>query len=166
LIKHSILISYYPQKTYFENFSSKDITLLAMNFKEDADSAKAKEAVINALKGYPQLTIQDKGDIYDTAVKQIDQILGLFWGLLGFAIIIAVLGITNTLMLSISERTKEIGMLRAIGMTRKQVRKMVRYESIIIALFGAVLGVTMGAFFAWAVLKALESEGISGYSFL
>ncbi|MDO8266005.1 MAG: FtsX-like permease family protein [Candidatus Saccharibacteria bacterium] len=152
-------------KTYFENFSSKNITLLAMNFKEDADPAKAKEAVINALNGYPQLTVQDKGDIYDTAVKQIDQILGLFWGLLGFAIIIAVLGITNTLMLSISERTKEIGMLRAIGMTRKQVRKMVRYESIIIALFGAVLGVTMGAFFAWAVLKALESEGISGYTF-
>lgn len=118
----------------------------------------------NRLEGYPQIEVQDKGDLFKTAEEQIDQILGLFWGLLGFAVIIAVLGITNTLMLSISERTREIGMLRAIGMTRRQTRRMIRYESIIIALFGAVLGVIMGAFFAWAVLKALESEGISGYS--
>lgn len=152
-------------KTYIQNFNSYDITLLAMNFTEGTSDADGKNAVVSALNGYPQLQIQDKGDIFKTAEESIDQILSLFWALLGFAVIIAVLGITNTLMLSISERTKEIGMLRAIGMTRGQVRRMVRYESIIIALFGALLGITMGAFFAWALLRALESEGISGYNF-
>lgn len=150
---------------YVENFNSTDLTLVAMNFTEGVDEQTGKEIVEKALEGYPQLLVQDKGDIFATAEESIDQILSLFWGLLGFAVIIAVLGITNTLMLSISERTKEIGMLRAIGMTRTQVRRMVRYESIIIALFGAVLGITMGAFFAWALLQALESEGISGYTF-
>jgi putative ABC transport system permease protein len=152
-------------ETYKKNFGVDDITLIALNFSEGVEDEAGKSAVTQALSGYPQLLVQDKGDIYKTAEESIDQILSLFWALLGFAVIIAVLGITNTLMLSISERTKEIGMLRAIGMTRGQVRRMVRYESVIIALFGAVLGVTMGAFFAWALLRALESEGISGYNF-
>lgn len=152
-------------KTYIENFNSTDITLLAMNFTDGTSDEDGKTVAVNALSGYPQLQVQDKGDIFKTAEESIDQILGLFWALLGCAVLIAVLGITNTLMLSISERTKEIGMLRAIGMTRNQVRRMVRYESIIIALFGAVLGIVMGAFFAWALLRALESEGISGFNF-
>ena len=148
-------------ETYLANFDNTDITLIVANFVEGVDEAEAKTAVQTALAGYPQLNIQDKGDLFATAEQQIDQILSLFWALLGFAIIIAVLGITNTLMLSISERTKEIGMLRAIGMTRSQVRRMIRYESIVIALFGAVLGVVMGIFFAWAVLRALEAEGFT-----
>ncbi len=150
-------------ETYLQNFDSKEITLIVANAAEGFTDVDAKNAAQTALSGYAQLTIQDKGDIFKTAEEQIDQILSLFWGLLGFAIIIAVLGITNTLMLSISERTKEIGMLRAIGMTRSQVRRMIRYESIIIALFGAVLGVVMGIFFGWAVLRALESEGFTAF---
>ncbi len=149
--------------TYFENFDSKDITLVVANAANDYTDTDAKNAAQKALSGYAQLSIQDKGDIFKTAEEQINQILSLFWGLLGFAIIIAVLGITNTLMLSISERTKEIGMLRAIGMTRTQVRRMIRYESVIIALFGAVLGVSMGIFFGWAVLRALKSEGFTAF---
>ncbi len=151
-------------ETYSTNFNDEGVTLLAMNVADGYSDDDGKVAVQNVLTDYPQTEVQDKGDIFKTAEEQIDQILGLFWGLLGFAIIIAVLGITNTLMLSISERTRELGMLRAIGMTREQTRRMIRYESIIIALFGAILGIGMGSFFAWAVLKALASEGISGYN--
>lgn len=150
--------------TYLKNITDDSIAIVAMNVAEGYSVDEAKQAAESALADYPQLSVQDKGDLFETAEQQIDQILGLFWGLLGFAVIIAVLGITNTLMLSISERTREIGMLRAIGMTRRQTRRMIRYESIIIALFGALLGITMGAFFAWAILQALEGEGISGYN--
>lgn len=151
--------------TYLANIPVNDLTMLLIKTSPDADVTKVKETVKNELSGYPQLGVQDKGDLFKTAEEQIDQILALFWGLLAFAVIIAVLGITNTLMLSISERTRELGMLRAIGMTRSQMRRMIRYESIIIALFGAVLGVAMGSFFAWAVLRALASQGIEGYVF-
>jgi len=148
---------------FIENIQNDDVTLIVADARDGIEVTNAKEAARKALEGYPQLDVQDKGDLFNTAEQQIDQILGLFWGLLGFAINIAVLGITNTLMLSISERTKELGMLRAIGMTRSQMRRMIRYESIIIALFGAVLGVAMGAFFAWALIRALASEGITSY---
>lgn len=150
-------------KTYLANFDSDDVTLVAANVRDGVEVTAGKESAQKALSGFPQVLVQDQEDLRNSISTQIDQILALFWGLLGFAIIIAVLGITNTLMLSISERTKEIGMLRAIGMTRKQVRQMIRYESVIIALFGAILGVVMGTFFAWAVLRALASEGISGF---
>lgn len=152
------------KETYLENIKDDSIALIAMNIADGVDEEQGKALAETAIESYPQLSVQDKGDLFETAEQQIDQILGLFWGLLGFAVIIAVLGITNTLMLSISERTREIGMLRAIGMTRRQTRRMIRYESIIIALFGALLGIVMGAFFAWALLQALESEGISGYN--
>ena len=150
-------------KTYLANFDNDDVTLVAANVRDGIEVSDGKLAAQKALSGFPQILVQDQEDLRKSITTQIDQILALFWGLLGFAIIIAVLGITNTLMLSISERTKEIGMLRAIGMTRKQVRQMIRYESVIIALFGAILGVVMGTFFAWAVLRALASEGITGF---
>lgn len=150
-------------QTYLANFGIDDVTLVAANVREGIIVSDGKLAAQKALSGYSQVLVQDQEDLRESISAQIDQILALFWGLLGFAIIIAVLGITNTLMLSISERTKEIGMLRAIGMTRKQVRQMIRYESVIIALFGAIMGVVMGTFFAWAVLRALASEGITGF---
>ncbi len=150
-------------QTYITNFGNDDVTAIGANVREGIEITDGKQAAQKALEGFPQILVQDQEDLRKSISTQIDQILALFWGLLGFAIIIAVLGITNTLMLSISERTKEIGMLRAIGMTRKQVRQMIRYESVIIALFGATLGVVMGTFFAWAVLRALASEGISGF---
>ncbi len=152
-------------ETYLKNIPVDVLTMLLIKVQDNVEVSVAKEQIKTALAGYPQIGVQDKGDLFETAKKQIDQILALFWGLLAFAINIAVLGITNTLMLSISERTRELGMLRAIGMTRSQMRRMIRYESIIIALFGAVLGVAMGAFFAWAVLRALATQGIEGYVF-
>ncbi|MDH5314010.1 MAG: FtsX-like permease family protein, partial [Actinomycetota bacterium] len=93
----------------------------------------------------------------------VDQLLGLVTALLAMAIVIALFGIVNTLGLSIYERTRELGLLRAVGMSRVQVKRMIRWESIIIAVFGAVLGIVIGILFGWALQQALRSEGVSEF---
>ena len=91
---------------------------------------------------------------------EIDTMLGLFYALLMLAVVIALLGIANTLALSIFERTRELGLLRAVGMARAQVRSTIRWESIIIAVFGTTLGLAIGTFFGWAIVKAMADQGI------
>ena len=102
----------------------------------------------------------DKGAFLDVVSAEIDTMLGLFYALLLLAVVIALLGIANTLALSIFERTRELGLLRAVGMGRSQLRSTVRWESIIIAVFGTTLGLAIGTFFGWAVVRALADEGI------
>jgi putative ABC transport system permease protein len=80
-----------------------------------------------------------------------------------FAVIIAFIGIANTLALSIYERTREIGLLRSVGMGRRQVRSMIRWESVIIALIGTLLGLVIGVFFGWCVVEALRNQGINKF---
>ena len=96
----------------------------------------------------------------DVVSAEIDTMLGMFYALLMLAVVIALLGIANTLALSIFERTRELGLLRAVGMSRSQVRSTVRWESIIIAVFGTTLGLAVGTFFGWAIVRALADEGI------
>lgn len=150
--------------TYATNFSDDKDLLVVVNISEGVSVEEGKLAINEVLVAYPTVQAQDKGELIEQTREQIDQLLGLMSALLGFAVIIAVLGITNTLTLSVSERTREIGMLRAVGMTRSQVRKMIRAEAIIIAVFGAILGVIMGIFFGWAILKSLEEIGFSHFS--
>jgi putative ABC transport system permease protein len=94
----------------------------------------------------------------------VDQLLGLVYALLGLAIIIALLGIGNTLALSIIERTRELGVLRAVGMTQAQLRSTIRWESVIIAIQGTLLGLVIGLFFGWALVSALHDEGLTTFS--
>jgi len=124
----------------------------------------ARVAIDGVAADYPNVKVQNKSEIIADAESQIDQMLVLFTGLLFLAIIIAVLGITNTLALSIIERTREIGLLRAVGMVRSQVRRMIRWEAVVIALFGAVMGVGVGLFLGWAVVRALADEGLGSFS--
>ena len=91
----------------------------------------------------------------------MDQILTIVYALLGLAVIIAVLGIVNTLALSVIERTREVGLLRAVGMSRRQLRSMVRLESVAIALLGAVLGIGLGLIFGVSIQRALSNQGVS-----
>jgi putative ABC transport system permease protein len=102
----------------------------------------------------------DKDAFFDDVSGEVDQILGVVYALLTLAILIALLGVANTLALSIFERTRELGLLRAVGMTRPQIRSTIRGEAIVIALFGAAGGLGLGTFFGWAVVEALADEGI------
>ena len=113
-----------------------------------------------ALKPFPEARALDREEQEEEIGSQITQILGLFYALLAMSVLISAVGIVNTLTLSIHERTRELGLLRAVGMSRRDVRRLIRYESVITAAFGAVLGLVLGLFLAWVVTRALESEGI------
>ena len=110
--------------------------------------------------GYASADVLDKDGFLDVVSGEIDTMLGLFYALLMLAVVIALLGIANTLALSIFERTRELGLLRAVGMSRSQVRSTVRWESIIIAVFGTTLGLAIGTFFGWAIVRAMADQGI------
>jgi putative ABC transport system permease protein len=123
--------------------------------------AQLRTAVESVTKAYPNATVQDRQGYKDSTAKQVNQILNFIYVMLALAIIIALIGIANTLALSIFERTRELGLLRAVGMTRAQLRSTVRWESVIIALFGTVLGLVIGLFFGWSLVKALDDQGIN-----
>jgi putative ABC transport system permease protein len=125
---------------------------------------QAKAAVNEITKAYPSVKVEDQAQFRDSQASQVDALLGLVTALLLLAIMIALFGIVNTLALSIFERTREIGLMRAIGMSRSQVRAMIRWEAVIIAVFGAVLGLAIGVFFGWAMVQALKDQGISELS--
>ena len=138
--------------TYAKNYTTQldaIVYVLAKPGQREAVGA-ALEA---SLKAYPQVKIQGQSAYKDSITKQIDQFVNLIFGLLALALIIAVLGIINTLALSVYERTREIGLLRAVGMTRRQLRRMIRLESAVIAVFGALLGLVLGIIFGWAVVS-------------
>jgi putative ABC transport system permease protein len=123
------------------------------------------EAALTAVEGetdaYPGTKVLDQSEYKEEQLGFVDQILGLVYALLALAIIIALMGIGNTLALSIFERTRELGVLRAVGMTRRQLRSTIRWESVIIALQGTVLGLVIGVFFGWALVRALADEGLN-----
>ncbi len=112
-------------------------------------------------RNYPGVDVMDQAALKAAQAAQIDQLLALVYALLGLAIVIGVLGIGNTVALSIVERTREIGLLRAVGMTRSQLRSTIRWESVIIALEGTVQGLAIGWLFGWAVVRALHDDGIT-----
>ena len=119
------------------------------------------ESAIGAVAAsYGSANVLDKDGFLDLVSSEIDTMLGLFYALLMLAVVIALLGIANTLALSIFERTRELGLLRAVGMGRSQVRSTVRWESIIIAVFGTALGLAVGTFFGWATVRAMADQGI------
>jgi putative ABC transport system permease protein len=119
-----------------------------------------ESAIVAAASGYPTAKVLDKAGFLHTVNADIDTVLGLFYALLALAVVIALLGIANTLALSIFERTRELGLLRAVGMSRSQVRSTVRWESIIISVFGTVMGLGVGIFFGWVTVHAMADEGI------
>ena len=124
-----------------------------------ADAA-TKAAIERALSAYPNLRVQDQSDVKQSAQQSIDQFVTLLTVLLALSIIIAALGIINTLALSVIERTREIGLLRAVGTSRRQTRRMIRLESVVIAVFGGLLGIAIGVVFGVAIQHAVSDEGL------
>jgi putative ABC transport system permease protein len=124
-------------------------------------TATALAAVRRIATAYSGTTVMDQAAYKAAQAKPIQQLLMLVYALLALAVLIALLGIGNTLALSIFERTRELGVMRAVGMTRQQLRAMIRWESVIIALQGTVLGLLIGVFFGWALVLAMKSQGIT-----
>ncbi|MEU8646232.1 FtsX-like permease family protein [Streptomyces sp. NPDC048674] len=130
--------------------------------------AKAKEgqqeqayaALKKAMEPYPQYQVRDQTDYKQELKDQVGQLLNMVYGLLGLAIVVAILGVVNTLALSVVERTREIGLMRAIGLSRRQLRRMIRLESVVIALFGALLGLGLGMSWGATAQKLLALEGL------
>jgi putative ABC transport system permease protein len=127
------------------------------------DTATALAAVEGVTDSYPGVKVLDQTEYKADQMAFVDQMLGLVYALLALAIVIAVMGIGNTLALSIIERTREVGVLRAVGMTRGQLRSAIRWESVIIALQGTLLGLVIGVFFAWSLVTALRDEGLGTF---
>ena len=123
------------------------------------------EEKINAIVDeYPGVEIRDEDGLVEEANNQIQLLLNVIYGFLSISIFVALFGITNTLSLSVFERTREIGLMRAIGTYRKQIRRMIFIESSIISIFGAALGTSLGIFFAWSLIQTLADEGFTMFA--
>ncbi|HTY71035.1 MAG TPA: FtsX-like permease family protein [Actinomycetes bacterium] len=132
---------------------------------DSANGAKVADDIGKALASdYPNLKVQDRSAYKQSIRDQVNKLLALIYALLALAVIIAILGIINTLALSVVERTREIGLLRAVGTTRKQMRRMIRLESVVIAIYGALLGIVLGVAYGAALQHAVRSQGISELS--
>ncbi|MFF0426027.1 ABC transporter permease [Streptomyces sp. NPDC004520] len=135
-------------------------SLLILAGARDGQETAAYEALKAALAPYPQYKVSNQADYKEQLRDQVGQLLNIVYGLLALAIVVAILGVVNTLALSVVERTREIGLMRAIGLSRRQLRRMIRLESVVIALFGALLGLGLGMGWGTAAQKLLALEGL------
>ncbi|GII51786.1 ABC transporter [Planotetraspora thailandica] len=148
------------ESTFAAHYPGGQISSVLLVKEPGADAATVRKALDGYLAAYPNLTLQDQSDMKEQARSGVSQLLAMISALLVLSILIAILGIVNTLALSVIERTREIGLLRAIGMGRRQLRRVIRYESVLISVFGSLLGVLVGVGFGWAAQRALSGDGI------
>jgi putative ABC transport system permease protein len=134
---------------------------VAVDAAEGASVAQVGKELRHLVKDVPTVNVQSKAEFSKTQRANVNQLLYLIYALLGLAIVIAVLGIVNTLALSVIERTREVGLLRAVGVSRRQLRQMVRLEAIAIAVLGAVLGIVMGICFGVVLQQAIKDQGVT-----
>jgi putative ABC transport system permease protein len=151
--------------TYAAHFSSGDGFLVLTSLRDGIELAAGKAAAEKALADFPGIYVNTRADQIAQTQSQVDQMLSLFSALLGLAVIIAVVGIANTLALTTVERTREIGLLRAVGMERRQVRRMIRWEAVMTAVFGAILGIAVGVLLGWAVVQSMADDGLNTFVF-
>ncbi len=148
-------------ETYDVNVAQQLDLFVLVKAQDGADIAAVRSDLEDALTLYPNAEVQNQAEFREMYATFLNQVLNLVTALLVFAVIIALFGVMNTLYLSIYERTRELGLLRAVGLTRRQTRSMVRWEAVIIAVMGALFGVVIGVAFGWALQQALASEGFT-----
>ena len=151
----SYLVSNDYFRTHFINEQPVAVLLRTNGASGVDDRVKA------ALSAYSNVKVQTRAQFEQAETSSVNQLLGLVYALLALAVLIALLGIVNTMMLSVFERTREIGLLRAVGMRRGQVRTMVRSESVVISVFGAIVGIVMGTGLGIALVASLRQQGVN-----
>jgi putative ABC transport system permease protein len=137
-----------------------DSAVLLVTGRPGVGAGTLAAEVTKALAGYPTQTVRTQTGYYNFLNKQVNQILLMLYALLAMSVTISIFGIVNTLVLSVYERTREIGMLRAIGTSRRQMRRIVRYESVITSVIGGVLGTAVGILFGYVVTKQFGDQGL------
>ena len=146
-------------ETFDGSFANRDSEFTFINMVGGVTPANTQR-LEQAVEAFPEAKVETRDEFRDRQLSQLDTVLNVLYALLALSVIVSLFGIVNTLVLSVFERTRELGMLRAIGMTRRQIRWMIRQESIVTALIGAALGIAVGAFLAALVTQALSDEGI------
>lgn len=144
-----------------DSFTDQANAYIGIRLAEGTSTAEAREALDAVVEEFPNVQVQDRTEFKQDQLSQLDQFLNLMYAMLVLAVIIALFGIVNTLALSVIERTRELGLLRAVGMTRRQMKQMIRSESVIIAVFGALLGLVLGVFFGIAIVRAIGSDNVT-----
>ncbi len=143
------------RETFAKIGNLDQLSMITVDAAEDADLAAIRQSLVDATSQSPTVVVTDNEEYADARVAQFNTIFGIIYALLALALVISVLGIVNTLGLSVMERTREIGLLRAVGLTRRQLRAMVRLESIVIAILGSLLGVILGVVLGTSLVSVL-----------
>jgi putative ABC transport system permease protein len=143
---------------------ARDLFVIA-GLADGVDPVTGDTAVRTAMAEFPQASVQNNAEFLQAQEDQIDQLLLIITALLAFAILIAILGISITLALGVFERTREIGLLRAVGMNKRQTRRSVRWEAVIVSIFGALVGIVVGTFLGVVLAIALPNDFISTVAF-
>ncbi|MFN8162610.1 MAG: FtsX-like permease family protein [Solirubrobacterales bacterium] len=155
----SVLVT---QAVLARDFNQTQDTIDFVETASGADAATTQALLTKLVElKFPTAEVLNQQELKESREQQVQQLVNLFYALLALAIVISLFGIANTLALSIHERTRELGMLRAIGMSRRQVRSMIRYEAVITALIGAILGMVLGVVFAALIAQPLKDEGFT-----
>jgi putative ABC transport system permease protein len=158
---NALLGSFLVSDQFYRTHFSTPLPVAVLIRTASGPRAGSTAAIKAGLRAYPNLTIQTQAEFKASQQKMVNQLLGLVYVLLALAVVIALIGIVNTLMLSVFERTHEIGLLRAVGMRRRQVRAMIRSEAVILSVFGALIGVIVGTGLGVAFAESLKQQGIT-----
>ena len=133
-------------------------TRVLVELADDVDPAAGRAAVQAVTAAFGSPDVFDREEYTASLAGDVDQVLSLIYVLLALAIVIALMGIANTLSLSVHERIRELGLLRAVGATRRQIRSMVRGEAVVVSLFGTAVGLGLGTFLGWALMRAIAAD--------
>ena len=153
-----------PERTWRAHTPAYLDTTIYVAFGSGVDSERERAAVTAAVAPYGAPAVQDREQLVDARAQNLRSVLNLVYVMLVLAILIALMGIANTLALAVHERTRELGLLRAVGATRRQVRTMVRWESAITAVFGTLCGIGLGLFLGWTLVHASSTEGTAAFT--
>lgn len=148
-------------RTFEAHVADQFDVMLFVGVDDGVGATRSRAAIEAALGDWPNATIQDQAEFKESVTAEIDMMLNLIYGLLALAVVISLIGIANTLALSVHERTRELGLLRAIGMHRRQLRRAVRWEALLISALGATLGAVLAVGGAWGIVQALHDEGVT-----